>query len=65
MNVRIKWLEIASASDKMYLNDLVEFTSVSFEFKTRVNAMASLKKLNYFGPIKAYNTTETLTISSP
>ena len=47
-NVRIKWLEIAAATDDKYIQQLIEYTSISYEFKTRTNAFTSLKKLNYF-----------------
>ncbi len=50
INVKIKWLEIASEKDPKYLNDLVNYTSNSYEFLTRGNAMAALRKLNYFDP---------------
>jgi aminopeptidase N len=50
-NVRIKWLEIAAANsnnDKKHIDQLVVYTSNSYEFITRGNAMAALRKLNYF-----------------
>ena len=49
-NVIVKWLEIAALNtgDKKYSNQLVDYTSNSYEFITRANAMASLRKLNYF-----------------
>lgn len=51
-NVKVKWLEIAAiyyASDnKKYIDQLVEYTSNSYEFITRTNAMTALRKLNYF-----------------
>lgn len=51
-NVRIKWLEISAnyytAESKKYIAQLVEYTSHSYEFITRANAMAALKRLNYF-----------------
>jgi aminopeptidase N len=49
-NVLVKWLEI-SINDKFdaaQVNRLVDLTSVSYEFLTRVNAMAALRRLNYF-----------------
>jgi aminopeptidase N len=48
-NVQIKWLEIAAAEkgDAAQLNQLVTFTSGSYEFVTRTNAMAALRRLNY------------------
>ncbi|MDQ3190565.1 MAG: M1 family metallopeptidase [Bacteroidota bacterium] len=50
-NVKIKWLEIAAASDKKHLDELVRLTSNSYEFITRTNAMAALKRLNHFDPV--------------
>jgi aminopeptidase N len=50
-NVICKWLEIAAANsnnDKKYIDQLVAYTSNSYEFITRGNAMAALRKLNYF-----------------
>jgi aminopeptidase N len=50
-NVKIKWLEIAISSgnnEKKLADQLVSYTSNSYEFITRANAMASLRKLNYF-----------------
>ncbi|MEI8136169.1 MAG: M1 family metallopeptidase [Bacteroidota bacterium] len=49
-NVIIKWLEISAAvsDDKKYTDQLVAYTPNSYEFITRANAMASLRKLNYF-----------------
>jgi aminopeptidase N len=49
-NVICKWLEIAAAAsnnDKKYINQLVAYTSNSYEFITRGNAMNALRKLNY------------------
>lgn len=48
--VLVKWLEIAAGhtGDKSYTDQLLAFTSNSYEFRTRVNAMNSLKKLGYF-----------------
>ncbi|MFO0356726.1 MAG: M1 family metallopeptidase [Sphingobacteriaceae bacterium] len=51
-NVRVKWLEIAAATQiadsKKHIDQLIEYTSNSYEFITRANAMAALKRLNYF-----------------
>ncbi len=48
-NVIIKWLEIASAvKDMKNAEQLVTYTSNSYEFITRTNAMQALRKLNYF-----------------
>ncbi len=45
--VKIKWLEIASMSNEKYTDQLVSYTSNAYEFRTRVNAINSLKKLNH------------------
>ncbi len=49
-DVRMKWLEIAytSSNDKKHVDQLAKYTSNSYEFITRGNAMTSLRKLNYF-----------------
>lgn len=47
-NVRITWLELAAKyKSKKYLSDLVSYASSSYEFRTRVNAMKALKRLNH------------------
>lgn len=46
-NVKIKWLEIASLTNPKYVDQLVSYCSNAYEFRTRANATASLKKLNY------------------
>ncbi len=49
-NVICKWLEIAYASDgnKKDVEKLMAYSSNSYEFRTRANAMAALKRLDYF-----------------
>ena len=48
LNVWIKWLEIAiSSGKKEFIPELNDYTSISFEFETRINAMNALKRLNY------------------
>lgn len=49
-NVEVKWLEIAASStgDKKYAEQLVAFSSSSYEFRTRANAMNALKRLGHF-----------------
>lgn len=47
-NIRVKWLEIACGIDRQkYMPELVGYTGASFEFRTRVNAIEALKRLNY------------------
>lgn len=46
-NIRIKWLEIAIGfGGKAYLAELKNYTSESYEFETRINAMNALQRLN-------------------
>ncbi len=49
-NVEIKWLEVKSRDemDKASMDKLVAYTSMSYEFRTRVNAAQALKRLDYF-----------------
>jgi len=49
-NVLIKWLEISITEkpDATLENQLVAYTSDSYEFVTRTNAMAALRRLNHF-----------------
>lgn len=47
-NIRIKWLEWACSTDKSkYLPELVAYACPPYEFRTRLNAMESLKRMNY------------------
>ncbi|MBI4945816.1 MAG: M1 family metallopeptidase [Bacteroidetes bacterium] len=46
-NVKIKWLESAAMTNEKYIDQLVSYTSNTYEFRTRINAIGSLKKLNY------------------
>lgn len=47
-SIRIKWLEIAcTLSREKYLPALIAFTGPAYEFRTRINAMEALKRLNY------------------
>ena len=49
-NVRVKWLEIAYSHTKnaQFLQTMVDYTSGSYEFRTRVNAAEALKRLGHF-----------------
>jgi len=49
-NVLVKWQEISinDHNDKSDLVQLINLTSQSYEFLTRTNAMAALRRLNYF-----------------
>jgi aminopeptidase N len=47
-NIRTAWLEIA-ITKKMgdrYLDELIDYSSKSFEFETRINSLATLQRLN-------------------
>lgn len=50
-NVKVKWLKIAYLvnNDLDALKELISFSSLSFDFLTRINAMNALKQLNYQG----------------
>jgi aminopeptidase N len=50
-NVEVKWLELkarANVNDKESIDKLVAYTSMSYEFRTRVNAAQSLRRLDHF-----------------
>jgi len=49
-NVEVKWLELSINNkwNTKELNQLINYTSQSYEFMTRTNAMSALKRLNYF-----------------
>jgi aminopeptidase N len=49
-NVRVRWLELAymAYGKKTYADELVSLTANSYEFRTRVNAMAALRRIDYF-----------------
>jgi aminopeptidase N len=49
-NVMVKWLEVSYrlTAQKNYADELVKMAGISYEFRTRVNAMESLRKTGYF-----------------
>jgi aminopeptidase N len=49
-NVELKWLEMSltQKGNQDLFSKLVNYTSNSYEFQTRINAIAVLKKFNYF-----------------
>jgi len=58
---RIKWLELAilyDSNNKIYLKELLDYTSPSFDFNTQRNAAEILKKLNYLDEVLIKNLTE-------
>ncbi len=57
-NVEVKWLEVKARSgtgDKDATDKLVAFTSLSYEFRTRVNAAQALRRLDYFNEVMMKN----------
>ena len=47
-NIRIRWLEVALIFNHLeYLDELIDYSSRSYEFETRINALTALKNLNY------------------
>jgi len=51
LNVHIKWLELAyniHPEKKEYLDQLVAYAGMSYEFRIRMYAYAALKRLDYF-----------------
>ncbi len=61
-NVLIRWLETAyhSTGKKEYGNRLVEFCGGSYEFRTRGNAFAAVKRLAYFNESLTANLVDAL-----
>jgi aminopeptidase N len=49
-HVKVRWLEIAFmyTGKKQFADELINLTSSSYEFRTRGNAFAALKRMNYF-----------------
>ncbi len=55
-NIRICWLELAiGLGKKEHLNELIGYSSKSYEFETRQNALLALKRLNYLDKQVAEN----------
>ncbi len=61
-NVKVRWLEISynTSGKKQYADELVSLTGNSYEFRTRVNAMAALKRCNYFSETLTENAVDAL-----
>ncbi|PKL86348.1 MAG: hypothetical protein CVV22_02440 [Ignavibacteriae bacterium HGW-Ignavibacteriae-1] len=48
-NIRIKWIELAIAKGQQeFTAELVDYTSISFDFETRINAFNALLNLKYY-----------------
>jgi aminopeptidase N len=67
INIRVKWLEVKLKYDKSkgadiskseFMKELIDYSSMSYEFETRINALMSLKNLNYLNEEIAYNILE-------
>lgn len=59
INIRICWLELAIGQGKEeYLAELINYSSKSYEFETRQNALMALKRLNYIDKQVAENLLE-------
>ncbi len=56
-NVEVKWLEVKAktTNDKASIDQLVAYTNLSYEFRTRVNAAQALKRLDYFDDAEMKN----------
>lgn len=61
-NVEMKWIEISLSQkgDQDLFNTLVNYSSDSYEFQTRIAAMAVLKKFNYFDAALLENCVEAM-----
>lgn len=47
-NIRMKWLELSYLNgNKKVLNEIIDYTSISFDFETRLNSLKILQKINY------------------
>ncbi len=55
MNVKIRWLEIASADSVKHFDMLVEYSGAGYEFRTRINAMNALERLEYYNDFNFVN----------
>ena len=45
-NVRIAWLELSAEDNEEAKNELIDYTSHSYEFRTRVKAMEAMERLD-------------------
>ncbi len=47
-NIKMKWLELTYFNgNKNVLKDIIDYTSISYDFETRLNALSILRKINY------------------
>ena len=55
-NIRMKWLELSYLNgNKKVLDEIIDYTSISFDFETRLNALNILRKINYLDKSTARN----------
>ncbi len=55
-NIKMKWLELSYLNgNKKVLDEIVDYTSISFDFETRLNALNILRKINYLDKSTARN----------
>lgn len=55
-NIRMKWLELSYLNgNKKVLNEIIDYTSISYDFETRLNSLSILRKLNYLDKSTARN----------
>ena len=60
LNVRIKWLELSAPKNNNAMLELISYTSQSYEFTTRKNAMEALQRLNFFDELLIENITQAM-----
>ncbi len=61
-NVEIKRLEMGSMIERFrYLPQLIDYSSPGYEFRTRINAIEALSRLNYLDEVVALNLLEAAT----
>lgn len=55
-NIRMKWLELNYLfGNKKVLDQIIDYTSISFDFETRLNAFTILRNINYLDKTTAHN----------
>ncbi len=55
-NIRMKWLELSYLNgNKKVLEEIIDYTSISYDFETRLNALLVLKKINLLDKEAAKN----------
>lgn len=51
LNVRIVWLELAVRNgDAKYKKELIQYATRSYDFRTRINALEAIMRLNLYNP---------------